>query len=165
MSPILAADAMTVDVTYGYSETTAAASTREQFNGVVPIYSTWEVAPVTAILELERRLTDDWDGYGSPPIRRSATNLAITLIRQIARLGVDNLPAPFIAPVSAGGLVLEWSVGQRELSLSVYNDERDVSYLKSEAGEPFDEGVLSVTSVGRLKELITWLMSPRAIDP
>jgi hypothetical protein len=84
-------------------------------------------------------------------------DVAIALIRQFGRLGIDNLPEPFIAPAGDGGLTFEFEHGARELTLAIHRDGA-MSYLKAEAGEPFAEGIL-LPLPGRLRELAAWLMS------
>ena len=148
---------MTTPVVYQYPdvETAAAATAREQFNGAVTVDSDWEVIPVIRIFELER-LPANWDGYGSPAPSRRTCLRALSLVAQLARLSVDHLPLPHISPAADDGIVFELVAGQRELALSLVGEDDRVRYLRSESGEPFEEGALAP---GKLPELIGWLMS------
>jgi hypothetical protein len=153
----LAAASMTTPVQYRYLdvEATAAATAREQFNGAVTVGSDWEVTAVRRIFELER-LPANWDGYGSlPPSRRTCVR-ALNLVAQLARFSLDRLPLPHVAAAANDGIVFEFAGGQRELAFSLVGEDDRVRYLRSESGEPFEEGVLSA---GRLRELVSWLIS------
>jgi hypothetical protein len=160
MTTLAAAAAMTTPVAFEYrdAESAAATSAREQSYGVIFVETAWEVPLVRRILELER-LPPDWDGYGSPPVGREMASRAIWLVSQIAGLGIETLPAPFVGPVAGGGVILEWTVRSRQLSIAVLA-ERKIEYLKWETGEQFEEGEVSLRSLGRLRELISWLTRP-----
>ena len=134
-------------------------ATRDLLGGDVLIYSRWPLDPVRRILILERTLGENWDGYGSARIDRGTANIAIALLNGIAALGFEDLPTPSIGPMPGGGLSLEWSVGRRDLNLSVFPD-RSIEYLKTEAGEPFDEGRVAPGFPGRLRGLVSWFLAP-----
>lgn len=157
MTTLAAASAMTTAIAVEYldAERAAETSAREQFYGVIPVETEWQTRVVNRILELER-LPADWDGYGSPPIGHETASRTIWLLSRIADLGIETLPAPFVGPVAGGGIILEWTVGSRELSIVVL-PEGKIDYLKWETGEQFEEDELSLRSLGRLRELISWL--------
>ncbi len=158
------AAAMTIAVDYGYDAVTAATLTaRERFDGAVVIGSDWEVMPVMRLLELERRCqAPNWDGHNSPALDRRTSALALGLIRQIGTFDIDSLPQPYLGAVAAGGVSFEFQSGQRELALTIFNDAGTISYLKSNDGEPFEEGEVHFASPARLRELLTWLTSAPA---
>lgn len=156
------AAAMTTPVTYGYAdaEATAAATAQEQFDGAVIVASDWEVIPVMRIFDVERRCrVPNWDGHHSAAVDRRVVTLAIGLVRQIGAFDIDLLPQPHVGPIAAGGLGFEFQFRARELSLSIFNDTDSISYLKSEQGEPFEEGQLPFVSPSSLRELLVWLIA------
>lgn len=155
MIGLAASATMTDYFVYQDAEAAAAVTGREQFNGDVSVKTTWEIEPVRDVLALER-LPQGWDGYGSPRISRTAVNMTIVLLGQVADLGFDNLPRPIVGPIAAGGVTLEFEVGRRELCVAVYND-LSMTYLKSEEGEPFEGDSITLWSTGRLRELVSWL--------
>src|SRR5438093_9348157 len=107
----LIAAMMTSQADYSYPPTAGATSTGEQFDTAIYFDNAREIAPVTAILAVERSCKrENWDGYSGRPIASPTVARAIALIRQIGRLNVTNLPDPFIGPVAAGGIALEFQV-------------------------------------------------------
>lgn len=77
-------------------------------------------------------LEPDWDSYGADPPTALAVTTARSLIEDVARrasaaTGVD--PAPyFIAPISTGGVQLEWTSPANEIEVEVGPDAA-LSYL------------------------------------
>lgn len=130
--------------------------TMPQWSAVVPVHtlSSWQIAAVIGILKAAN-LPDDWDGYGSPPPLQSVVNASIRLL-----IGVnfDDLPNPYVIPVSGGGLQIEWSVAQRELELEILPDG-SVEFLKAERGQPLEEGKLVPVSSSAIQPLLAWLIS------
>ena len=133
----------------------AAASGREYLSAEIRVQTKWEIDPVKAIFGLEH-LAPNWDGYGSGPIARKTADRAIYLIRQIAMLSFEELPAPVVSPIAAGGIQLAWEIGQRRLVFSVFPD-MTMDFLRCEAGELFDENTIAPWMQGRLRELISWV--------
>jgi hypothetical protein len=154
-----AGDTSTATLQFPEIAATTTGATQDLLGGDVLIYSRWPLDPVRRIVILEQTLGDNWDGYGSGPIPRGTANTAIALLNDIAWLGFEDLPAPSIGPMPGGGLSLEWSVGRRDLNLSVFPD-RSVEYMKAEAGEPFDEGRVVPGFPDRFRELISWFLAP-----
>jgi len=62
-------------------------------------------------------LPENWDGHGSPPIRATAKETVFKLLELLDQL---DMPVPHFAPVSGGGLQLEWQQGKRELELEIF---------------------------------------------
>ncbi len=81
------------------------------------------------------QLGSNWDTYGAPPISRGAVAFAAELVGiladQVADLGVPN-----VAPMSSGGVELEWSAGELYASLEINPAKRSwgVAY-STPAGE------------------------------
>jgi hypothetical protein len=158
MNLLVSGATMTTAMAYPDIAAAATGAARDLLSGDVLIYARWPSDPVRRIVALERTLGHNWDAYGSPRITRKTANLAIALVNQIAALGFDELPAPSVSPISGGGVILEWTLGGRDLSFSVF-PELTIEYLKSGAGEPFEEGPVSPGFPGRLRELVSWLMA------
>lgn len=71
-----------------------------------------------------RRLTEleqNWDGYGSPPIGARVFETTVFLLGRFA-IEANRLPVPNLAPVTGGGLHLEFGVGSKELEIEVLPD-------------------------------------------
>jgi len=127
----------------------------------VPDISKWQKDVLIRLLELIR-LPKNWDSYGSEPPRQSVANLTWIIL---GTLELEHLPTPFIAPVSGGGLQIEWQIGNRGLELEILIDGL-VNYLKTEGAESIEEGQLEFVEEGQLEiakvsvqHLISWLIS------
>jgi len=96
------------------------------------------------------RLEPNWDSHGS-----QAPSLAVrqTAIDLLMRVPGELLPAPRIVPSSGGGCHFEWSVGHRELEVSIEPDCR-IEALRVENGLPIEDG-----SQMDLTALFVWLAS------
>lgn len=96
------------------------------------------------------RLPPNWDGHGS-----EAPTLAVrqTAIDLLLRVPGEFFPEPRIVPVSGGGYYFEWSVGHRELEISIEPDCR-IDALRIEHGMPIEGGPFM-----DLPELFGWLES------
>jgi hypothetical protein len=138
------------------SDLAAVEVARKQMSGAVRVSSQWAVEPVMKVLELER-LTANWDGYGSPPVSNEVATRAIGILNRLGSFGFEELPSPTVSPTQGGGVIFEWARGGRELSISVKPDVT-ADYLKTEAGEPFEEDVISPGATGRLRETVSWLL-------
>ena len=66
-------------------------------------------------------LEPNWDGYGSPAVQGTAVEAAVSLLGRFAS-EVHGLPVPAVAPVTGGGLHLEFGSGGRELEIEVLSD-------------------------------------------
>lgn len=70
-------------------------------------------------------LPENWDGNKSPQLQPAAKETAALLLN---KLGDLNMPMPHFAPVSGGGLQLEWQNNKREMELEIMCDG-SISYL------------------------------------
>jgi hypothetical protein len=93
-------------------------------------------------------LTPNWDGHGS-----QAPSLAVrqTALDMLLSVPGGLYPAPRIVPSSGGGYHFEWSVGDRELEISVEPDCR-VEVLRVDQGVPIEDGPYM-----DLRALFNWL--------
>ncbi len=78
-------------------------------------------------------LDENWDGYGSPPISNRAVETTVLLLARFAREAF-RIPVPEIAPVSGGGLHLEFAAGGRGLEIEILPDA-SVEVLLSDGEE------------------------------
>ncbi len=95
-------------------------------------------------------LAQNWDSHGSQApswaVRQKAVDLLLSVPGEI-------FPAPRIVPVSGGGYHFEWSVGHRELEISIEPDCR-IEALQVENGMPIEGGPFK-----DLPALFDWLAS------
>jgi len=125
-----------------------------QWSDVIPApnSSLWQVEGIKRLIRV-LKLPENWDSYNSQPPSQIAVNLGI---RILAEINQEDILPPTVVPVSGGGVQLEWSVALRELELEISRDGL-VEYLKTQSGEPVDEGRIS--HFAEVRFLITWLIS------
>ena len=128
---------------------------RAQWVGVVPVdlLSQWQVQAVKMVLQTAN-LLENWDTYGSAAPTPAAVDTAMALIMQI---DLEDIPVPYVVPVPGGGIQLEWIMNQRELELEVLPDG-SVEFLKTESGQPTQEGPLARASPPEIASLVAWLV-------
>lgn len=107
----------------------------------------WRTAAIQKVINLGS-LPNNWDARGSSAPRRSAREAAIDFLMK-----VPSIAAPRIVPISGGGYHFEWSVGARELEVSLDEDGRFEALLV-ENGVPLDEDPPMDISA-----LFSWLIS------
>lgn len=110
-------------------------------------------------------LSENWDSYGGQPSSDQARAHTTELLLEIDDLTEGRLEDPFIAPMSDGGIELEWNLSSgAELMLDVSPSSTDVAYLLDElapSGEIVEsEGVIPKDAT--LGELINRLLAPSA---
>jgi len=98
-------------------------------------------------------LPEDWDSYGSPPLTYVLLNNAQDFLDS---LKFENVPSPFVAPVSGGGIQFEWRNEDRDLEVDFVEPLR-VGYLKLIKNEPIEEGDFSSQDYDSALKLIRWL--------
>lgn len=114
---------------------------------------TWQVQAVKRVFQTAE-LSANWDSYGSPPLSAQAVRTAISVILSVH---LDDLPTPDVVPVPGGGIQLEWRMGSRELELEILPNG-SLEFLKSEHGEPLEEGTLELSAI-ETTSLASWLLS------
>lgn len=107
----------------------------------------WRTEAIQKIISLGN-LPHNWDARGSTAPRRAVREMAIDFLMK-----VPNVGAPRIVPISGGGYHFEWSIGDRELEISLDEDCRFEALLV-ENGVPLDDG-----AVMNLPTLFGWLIS------
>jgi len=113
-------------------------------------------------------LPKNWDSYGGNAISEDCVSRAIKILKHLVevrdRTGI-SLPVPFVAPLSSGGIQIEWEEGERYLELSLGPQDTDIEYFASDntfAGELSLEG--SLKSVKNFEELFFWFIKGEAED-
>lgn len=105
-------------------------------------------------------LPDNWDSYGGKPITENCINDAFKILQYILDLrDINNIevPAPFVAPLSSGGLQIEWEEGDRYLQIDLLSETSEIEYFaidKTNAGDLSLEGAMK--SLNDLKGLLIW---------
>ena len=100
-----------------------------------------------------RDLPPGWDTYGSPPI---PDDVILGAVRLLFHAAAEQSPWPHLAPVSGGGVQLEWAVNGRELEIEIFPDG-SVAYLKAR-GEEMDDGPLDPYDAGAVRTLVRWVV-------
>ena len=127
-------------------------SSEAQATEVTHVESAWLSSAIRALLEL-RKLEDDWDGSGSPPITPSAVECARALL---VALEIDDPPEPQIVPVPGGGLQIEWESAERELEIEILPSGA-IEYLTVEKGLVEEENHLGVDGIDDARRLVDWV--------
>ena len=110
------------------------------------------VAKAKYDLDRIMKLPDNWDSYGSPSIPEVLYKNAENFLRS---LEVEDIEAPFVAPVSGGGIQFEWQNKTRELEIE-FVQSNVFGYLKIIGDEPVDEGEFPIQNYDSARLLIKW---------
>ena len=114
------------------------------------------------------RFPENWDSYAAKAIDRECITRGVSIFKELVKLksvAKVQIPAPFVAPLSSGGIQIEWEKGERYLEVSITPDPPSADYFatdKAKEGQLTLEGSLRSTSA--LKELLTWFVSGTAED-
>lgn len=122
--------------------------------------------PVVQRLKKFAELKQNWDSYGAKPIEWSTISRAIDFFSKVLFQNIleskNNLPIPFVAPLSDGGIQFEWRNCFKELVIVLPNrQEKGVVYLKVEHqlfGEKEEEGKLFNTDEA-VPLILEWLIA------
>jgi len=107
-------------------------------------------------------LPDNWDSYGGKPIKEHCINNAFEILQYLLELRDINgikVPAPFVAPLSSGGIQIEWEAGDRYLQIDLLSESSEIEYFaidNTNAGDLSLEG--SMKSLNDLKGLLIWFI-------
>jgi hypothetical protein len=112
----------------------------------------WQVEAVKRILGF-KKLSENWDSYGSKPPSEAAINKAIEFVLTVP----SEKFQPRILPVSGGAVQLEWRKRGRGLQVEFLPDGTN-EYLLIEDGNPIDDGkVLPYINALLVRSLLSWL--------
>lgn len=132
-----------------------------QWNDVTPQAEApqWLISALRDLAQLAR-LTSNWDGYGSPPLRQSAIQGAYRLVKALQH---SELPISQVYPVTGGGVSFTWQLNSRELEIEILPDGSAV-YLATVTNATTDqeetqEGTLSLDQPEHGRALATWLVN------
>jgi hypothetical protein len=78
----------------------------------------------------------------------------------LSSVEIGGLAAPVVAPVSGGGLSIVWSLGMKEVKLSV-EPGGDAVAFKIADDEIVPNGATDITTPTALSEHLTWMLDPR----
>ena len=103
-------------------------------NADIPVGSVelWRTEAIQKVIAFGK-LPHNWDVRGSAAPGLGVRQAAIELLMRVPSVG-----APRIVPTSAGGCHFEWSVGERELEISLEPNCR-LEVLQVEHGMPLEE--------------------------
>lgn len=111
--------------------------------------SEWQTQTLKGLFRV-KKLSDNWDGEGSPRPNTIALDSASELL---VSLPFEDLPTPFVSPTSLGGVQLEWTQNGRELEIEILPDG-SMEFLTVVNGNPQNEGP---TTREQAPSLARWL--------
>lgn len=105
-------------------------------NASIPVggMEQWRLEAIQKVIGFSR-LPPNWDSHGSEAPTRAVRTTAIDLLLNVPG---ELFPKPRIVPVSGGGYYFEWSVGHRELEISIEPDCH-INALRVEHGMPIED--------------------------
>ena len=83
-----------------------------------------------------RQLPENWDSYGSLPPTENAIKSAEAILS--LTLYVKALSAPYLRPLSGGGIQISWKGTNRELDLAILR-EGEIDFLQCEDDDVIHE--------------------------
>lgn len=104
-------------------------------------------------IEAMSKLTDDWDGYGSPAPEEQTL---ITSLRVLSQFMPTSVVAPAVAPTTTGGVQFEWHQGGWDIEVEVFPDGRAVAWGENQGTQETFYGSVEESRedlVLRLKQL------------
>lgn len=101
-----------------------------------------------------RSLAENWDGEGGRAMPAEALETAALALDVALRM---RAPAPFMTPMSRGGVQLEWTRNRRELELSFGAGGR-VEYLRVHPDGSMAEGMYEAFDQRQIAEHLYWLV-------
>lgn len=99
------------------------------------------------------KLGEDWDSYGSERIPKVLIDEAKKFVTS---LEFEEIGAPFVVPISGGGIQLEWHKGTHELEIE-FIDVNRIAYLKVVEDAPVEEGTFVADDTHMSRALVRWL--------
>ncbi|MDP2645315.1 MAG: hypothetical protein Q8P24_10275 [Desulfobacterales bacterium] len=112
------------------------------------------------------KLPNDWDSYGGKVIDGRCIDRALEILKYFILLKDRSnfeVPTPFVAPLSTGGIQIEWEEGERYLEIDLLPQLPEIEYfanVRTAAGELHLEGIIK--SVSSLKDLLVWFVTGTA---
>ena len=128
-------------VNFGYRETSPPLLTAADGHSYIRTFLKSSFSPTDQLYKNIQRLAEfrgaqrNWNGYGAQPFDSRALHNATSLILAL------NSQQPFVAPLTNGGVQLEWQDSGRELELEVrpdgftYQDDKDQEHQLGSVAE------------------------------
>jgi len=113
------------------------------------------LAEALSKLKTVSELPNDWDGYGSPA---TLAELHQNVLLFLYCLEIEDIPVPYICPISGGGIQIEWHFRGRELEVE-FMEQDTIGYLKVFKDESMEEGVFHPDDYDAARQIIRWLAS------
>lgn len=94
------------------------------------------------------KLAPNWDSYDSPSIEKECIGRGISFLKKLLQWREEiglRIPAPFVAPLSDGGIQFEWERDTRYLEISIVPKSPTIDFLamdQAPGGELVFEGSL-----------------------
>jgi hypothetical protein len=70
----------------------------------------------------------------------------------------DNLPAPYVCPISGGSFQLEWISADRHLEIEFLDGSR-TAFLQEERGNIIDSDEVPLARMDKITKLLEWFIS------
>jgi hypothetical protein len=115
--------------------------------------ASWLVSALNALKKLTS-LRPNWDSYSGLIISTESLANARLLLSSIR---ADQIPGPFIAPISNGGVALEWTQAPRDLEIELLPDG-SVEILTAN-GDNIREIRISTPEDVPINRLVEWVFS------
>lgn len=132
------------------------AGTTVQWSEIVPIasFGLWKVQALKAVLQTAQ-LPANWDSYGSAP---PSTAVVRDAVRFVEGAPIEDLPVPYVVPLSGGGIQFEWISEHREVEAEIRPDG-SLNLLRVENGEPVEEISTRLDDRMRFNSMLSWLVT------
>ncbi|HDL01299.1 MAG TPA: hypothetical protein ENH23_03600 [candidate division Zixibacteria bacterium] len=96
-------------------------------------------------------LPKDWDSYGAKKI---IPEVAISLMRSIAKFPQKHIPDPTIVPSNDGGLQIEWHQNDLDIEIDFQPNGRQVLYFENSSQEHEIIDDLEINTYEKFSQLI-----------
>lgn len=112
----------------------------------------WLDKAIQKLKEL-KNLGTNWNSYNGLAIDKDLIAQAEILLRSVKILEKD-IPEPFIAPVSSGGINIEWDTPSRYLSIKIRHDGVRFFCVKKDENEVKEKGRIEEDSLDSVLSLL-----------
>ena len=102
-----------------------------------------------------RYLPQGWDSYRAPQIDLPTQSVAKSIIKLLWQSLGAALPEPFVAPCSDGGILLEWELPKREISVTIGQGGTAFEYLIAEKAT---DNIVEEGTTGNVGILVTRIL-------
>jgi len=121
-------------------------------------------------LEVIANLSEDWDGEGSPKTDFDLVVVARSLLSGLKDDVTNNLPVPYVCPISGGSFQFEWHLPTKYLELEFTRRQKlefgdcgmSILFLREEMVGKKPKtvcGELNVWDIHSVIQLLSWFVS------